>query len=333
MKTTIFDLRRETGNVEQWAAHVKEGSDDHVEMISLREEHVNDCIGCWSCWLKTPGKCVWKDDMSQQYSTYMDSDRVLILSDVKNGFLSGHTKAFLDRIIPLYMPYIYIENKECHHVTRYDQYPDMYLHYDPAQVTVHEAQAIDSYWARTAYHFSTDAYTLSNLSEGSIAQKLTSGPALPEFVHPGAKAQGNHVVLYNGSPRRTGSNSALLLAQVKAGLIAAGKTVEIRELKDVKMHDEWARRFATEDNVLILFPLYIHAMPSIVMKFIEGLDPSSGSLGFIVQSGFPSSSQSQYIRTYLGLLSDRLGRSYTGTLQLKENHAFDQRYAQPYAPK
>lgn len=50
------------------------------------------------------------------------------------------------------------------------------------------------------------------------------------------------------------------------------------------------------------------------MKFIEMLQPSKGSLGFIVQQGFSESSQSYYLEAYLERMTQRLQRDYLGTV-------------------
>jgi hypothetical protein len=43
------------------------------------------------------------------------------------------------------------------------------------------------------------------------------------------------------------------------------------------------------------------------------LQPSQGSLGFIVQQGFPESSQSYFLEAYFERLTQRLQRDYMGT--------------------
>lgn len=63
----------------------------------------------------------------------------------------------------------------------------------------------------------------------------------------------------------------------------------------------------------VFMPLYVHAMPSHVMHFLEKLRASEGSLSFFIQSGFPESSQSHYLEAYFEQLSLRLGRTYLGT--------------------
>ena len=37
-----------------------------VEVIDLQTKKVNNCAGCFSCWTKTPGTCIHKDDMTQE---------------------------------------------------------------------------------------------------------------------------------------------------------------------------------------------------------------------------------------------------------------------------
>jgi hypothetical protein len=118
------------------------------------------------------------------------------------------------------------------------------------------------------------------------------------------------LVIYNGSPRRSGSNSALILKKVVEAL---GDRVEIRDLKERDKWEEWAEAFKNEKHVMFFMPLYIHAMPSHVMAFIEKLQASKGSISFFVQSGFPESSQSHYLEAYFEQLALRLGRTYLGT--------------------
>ena len=118
------------------------------------------------------------------------------------------------------------------------------------------------------------------------------------------------MVIYNGSPRKDGSNSALILQKVAEAL---GDRVKIRDLKKRDKWEEWAEAFINDKEVMFFTPLYVHAMPSHVMGFLEKLKPSSGSISFFVQSGFPESSQSHYLEAYFEQLALRLGRTYLGT--------------------
>jgi multimeric flavodoxin WrbA len=37
----------------------------NVETIYLKEKNINFCSGCNTCWMETPGVCIFKDDMPE----------------------------------------------------------------------------------------------------------------------------------------------------------------------------------------------------------------------------------------------------------------------------
>ena len=46
-----------------------------VKVVNLHEKKINYCIGCFSCWTKTPGKCLHKDDMTKElFPKWLESD-------------------------------------------------------------------------------------------------------------------------------------------------------------------------------------------------------------------------------------------------------------------
>lgn len=70
--------------------------------LNLSESTIKNCTGCWSCWLKTPGRCIYKD-LDAFYRAYLDADRVIIFSKLSQGFVSGNLKTLFDRMIPLFL--------------------------------------------------------------------------------------------------------------------------------------------------------------------------------------------------------------------------------------
>ena len=99
------------------------GDNDNIKLFNLDEITINQCTGCFSCWLKTPGKCIFKDSMEEIYFEIVKSDIMILVSPVKTGFVSSRIKTFLDRLIPLLLPYFEIINNEFHHAGRYEKYP------------------------------------------------------------------------------------------------------------------------------------------------------------------------------------------------------------------
>jgi multimeric flavodoxin WrbA len=303
----LIDLReKQTGEIIEAIGNLY---DMPLKTVQLGERSITACIGCWNCWLKTPGQCVMKDEMAASYPDYINSDTVILLMDTAQGFISHLSKAFIDRTIPHYHPYIEIVNGECHHAARYTCYPDLVFYYETEGLTNQEEQVIEDYLYRTAYHFKSKAYRI--VKEGSLELRpLESRNAKNQAIAFASVEPMEKLVIYNGSPRRNGSNSALILKKAAAALI---DKVEIRDLKKGDKWEEWAEAFTNEKHTMFFMPLYVHAMPSHVMGFIEKLQASEGSLSFFVQSGFPESGQSHYLEAYFEQLALKLGRTYLGT--------------------
>ncbi len=100
-------------------------SDNSVAHFKLKEMEIRHCRGCFGCWLKTPGQCIYKDDSHAICREVINSDFVLFAAPLVMGFPSAVLKIAMDKLIPLLLPYIeLVDNKECHHEKRYDkEYP------------------------------------------------------------------------------------------------------------------------------------------------------------------------------------------------------------------
>ena len=95
----------------------------NVFTFDLTTIPVKQCVGCWSCWWTTPGRCAYKD-LDEFYHEYINADKVIYFSKVTKGFVSGNLKSLWDRMIPLYLPYVNYKTGESMHVPRYEKYPE-----------------------------------------------------------------------------------------------------------------------------------------------------------------------------------------------------------------
>ncbi len=80
---------------------------------------VKPCMGCFGCWIKTPGRCVISDRCSDIPSYIAKCDEVILISPVLFGSYSESIKAVIDRSIPYVLPYFRIVGGEMHHKMRY----------------------------------------------------------------------------------------------------------------------------------------------------------------------------------------------------------------------
>lgn len=101
--------------------------DFEVDFYNLDELKLNFCIGCWTCWRKTPGLCVHKDDADAIFRSVISSDFLIFASPISTGFIGSNLKKIIDRLIILLHPYITFINNESHHKKRYEKYPNLAL--------------------------------------------------------------------------------------------------------------------------------------------------------------------------------------------------------------
>ena len=132
--------------------------------FDLSKKEVTQCVGCWSCWWKTPGKCAYKD-LNEFYHEYITADKAVYFAKVSKGFVSGNLKSLFDRMIPLYLPYTTNKTGESMHVKRYDKYPDIEFYYDGNFETENEREIYEHYINRVFYQFYSDIIAVKPISE------------------------------------------------------------------------------------------------------------------------------------------------------------------------
>lgn len=87
------------GILEQMAS-ILEGNDCSVEIISLYDMQISDCIGCERCIIKD--KCVLNDQTKEVMDKIALADGVIISSPVYLLQVSGKLKTFIDRTCAWY---------------------------------------------------------------------------------------------------------------------------------------------------------------------------------------------------------------------------------------
>lgn len=89
-----------------------------LELIDLSKMKISNCIGCFNCWIKTPGKCVIRDDAIRIYPKIAFSDQIIIVSKVKYGCYDTIMKTMLERTLPTQQPFIRLLDQQTHHFQR-----------------------------------------------------------------------------------------------------------------------------------------------------------------------------------------------------------------------
>lgn len=120
------------------------------------------------------------------------------------------------------------------------------------------------------------------------------------------------LLIINGSPHREKGNTGIFITQFVNGM----KEIPMVSCIKKEKPEAIAEKIKNFDTILIVMPLYVHAMPGPVMKLFENLqvqNTGNKSLGCIVQMGFPGSAHADYARRCMKQQAKRLHMKYLGT--------------------
>ena len=98
--------------------HIEQYTNDDDILVNASDIH-RYCIGCFGCWLKTPGKCIIKDGFEDMGKLLSQVEEFILISKATFGSYSSAVKNVLDRSISYVLPFFEIRNGEMHHGERY----------------------------------------------------------------------------------------------------------------------------------------------------------------------------------------------------------------------
>jgi multimeric flavodoxin WrbA len=75
-----------------------------VTDVDLTTSTITPCLGCFHCWLETPGQCVHSDDMSALLRQVLDAEVLVCATPIYYYAMSSYLKAFFERTLPLAQP-------------------------------------------------------------------------------------------------------------------------------------------------------------------------------------------------------------------------------------
>lgn len=329
MKITILNGNPAPSKFDTYLVQLKsdlEAKAHVVTQLDLRSLPLRYCVGCWGCWVKTPGECVSRDASLEMDRAVINADFVLWAAPLKMGFPAALLKMANDKHLPLIHPYMVVDHGEAHHLKRYARYPRIGLLVEKeADTDKRDLQIVTDIYCRTALNFKTclEFGLTTETPVAEVAARIARRIARPlPLPGPLTRTKGmtiappSRLTLFNGSPRGKRGNTPIFLREFAQGF---GGESEMHHLIQVKQVESHVQAFAQAECAWIGFPLYTDSMPGSVKHFFEALEPLVGRkgnppVGFIVQSGFPEGLHSRYVERYLEKLAARLGSPYLGTI-------------------
>lgn len=90
---------------------------DSYDVIAAREKAAF-CQGCFGCWLKTPGACVYGDCLKEMGRRMSTSSQIIVITRNFYGGYSPEIKRIFDRSISASLPFFTYRSGQIHHPQR-----------------------------------------------------------------------------------------------------------------------------------------------------------------------------------------------------------------------
>ena len=254
MKLVIHDLKQE-----EW----KEIASDYAGWTVLSEDRpIRPCVGCFSCWNRTPGACVVKDGFENMGELIHRAEEVLVISRYTYGGFSGFVKNVFDRSLGYVLPQFEVISGETHHKKRYEEdKPFSFLFYGQALTEAEKASA-------ERYVRAVCANIRGHVKAVDFKDCACDKPP----VKTGPMCEGGRTVLLIGSMRGIRGNSGKLARQLAKSLADEPEILTIQSyMKDL---DALVSALADAGTIVLCVPLYVDGLPSQVIRLLERFERS-----------------------------------------------------------
>ena len=357
-KVTILDgTRADDKNLEPLLAVLKDElrrTGAEVQTFTLREIKLAHCIGCFGCWVETPGLCVEADAGREIVKTVSHSQTVILFTPITFGGYSSELKRMVDRLVPLSLPHFTLFHGEVHHNPRYP--PPRLVGIGVQHVANSEESTIfKALVGRNAINLHAPTYAaevvrdtdsletlrqrfenaLSRSDPPPLAERIKTGLPVPSTSGAYTREAGaRKALLIVGSPKtKSPSTSGVLGRYLLGRLKAHGWETESLTLRaslrlgpGQKELLSWTDR---ADLLLLAFPLYVDSLPFLVTKALEVIashrqalpDRRPQRLVAIVNNGFPEAAQNALALAICRRFADQSGIAWAGGLAMGAGEA------------
>lgn len=104
--------------------HLTEGmrrAGAETELHHVRKLDLHNCIGCYSCWVRTPGTCIHRDQMDELLrGSHSQADLIVFGTPLYHFSMTATMKTFIDRTLPRHEPWL-IEDPAYSHLTTHPE--------------------------------------------------------------------------------------------------------------------------------------------------------------------------------------------------------------------
>ncbi len=270
---------------------------------------IKPCVGCFGCWLKTPGKCLIDDGYGRMGELIHKASEVVVISRYTYGGFSSFVKNVFDRSIGIVLPFMYLRDGEMHHKKRYEEEKEISFIFRKSSFTEEEKAHARQYVEAVCRNFHGIIKKVE--FEQCIESKTVN-------LFERQSEYGGKTVLINGSLRGDNANSRKFMDRLSGKL--GDCAVSFNLLSYLNKYEELAQIVSSADKVVFVMPLYVDGIPSQVLRLMEMLEKSGKDpdkkIYCIANMGFYESHQIRNLLSMVKEWADKSGFTYCGGLAI-----------------
>jgi len=326
-----------------------EHDSSQTEIFHLREMKLAHCLGCFGCWIKTPGMCVEDDAGRQVARAVVQSDTTVFFTPVTFGGYAPDLKKMMDHFIQIISPYFQIEHGEVHHPPRYSHLPRLMMVGVQRHPDAHEAHIFKTLAGRNAINFHPPSYAVEVVAAAESPETLRRrfadllirsddlpfGEAAASLMPPPVACDLRAVpdgprraLLIVGSPKTNAPSTSNVLGSYLLDRLGGGWETESLPLRAALSREEGEAALVASARraglILLVFPLYSDALPYLVTKALTVIAAGRRAtpaappqrLAVLVNSGFPETHQNAVALAICREFAAQSGIAWAGGLAL-----------------
>ncbi len=296
MNLVIHDLdekewNRISGNYDGWEVISDNGS-------------IRPCVGCFGCWLKTPGECVIKDGYNKMGELIHKAGEVVVITRYTYGGFSSFVKNVFDRSISWVLPFFEIVDGEMHHKSRYPESKKITFVFRGAGLTQEDKADAKRYLEAVCRNF-----------HGEIADVRFEECARDEKkAGEGSKPDPARTVLLNGSLRGDNANTRKFLEKLSKSIDGNPEIINLSSYLNTT--GELLQKLEGAGRLVLGIPMYVDGIPSAILRVMEEMKKNTNSEGkkiyVVANMGFYEPKQMRNLLKQVRKWCDRCGYTYCG---------------------
>ena len=281
------------------------------EVIAPSKE-IKPCVGCFGCWLKTPGECVIKDGYNRMGALIHQADELVVMSKYTYGGFSSFVKNVFDRSIGWVLPYFTIVDNEMHHKKRYPEDKKITVIFRGKDLTKEDQADAKRYVEAVCRNFYGKIKDIRFEESKTEAAKDIRFEET-EIEETNATAS-DKTILLNASLRGENSNTGKFLEKLESSI---GENVEILNLPAfINRPEELVKALLPVKKIVLGMPMYVDGIPSALLKIMEMMEKmhpaEDKKIYAVVNMGFYESRQIKNVLKQVRKWSEKCGFSYCG---------------------